>query len=100
MLEVRGAAKLRLRLLGGAALDSDSGLVRISSQKGLALLAYLAMHRGRPVSRSVLADLLWGDRGEAAARQNLRQGIHTLRRDVGPMHASALLADEQSITLS
>ncbi|MGD9925756.1 MAG: tetratricopeptide repeat protein, partial [Pseudorhodoplanes sp.] len=49
----------------------------------LSLLAYLAMHAGQPVSRQQLARLLWCDRSEAAARQNLRQTILTLRRDLG-----------------
>ncbi|MGH6767501.1 MAG: tetratricopeptide repeat protein [Xanthobacteraceae bacterium] len=101
MLDVRVPSKLRFRLLGQAALSAgDSDTIRISSQKGFALLAYLAMHPGRPVSRTVLADLLWSDRGEAQARQNLRQSILTLRRDLKTVHSVILQTDDQSAGLA
>ena len=74
------------------------GCVRVSARKGTALLAYLAMNAGRSLSRSVLAELLWGDRSEAQARQNLRQTIHTLRRDLGPALSAMLQADDQSVS--
>ena len=57
------------------------------------------MNSGRSLNRTVIADLLWGDRGDASARQNLRQAIHTLRRDLGPMHSSILRLEDQSIAL-
>lgn len=101
MLDASAPTKLRFRLLGQTTLDSGgSDTVRISAQKGFALLVYLAMHPGRAVSRSVLADLLWSDRGEAQARQNLRQAILTLRRDLRPSHSAILQADDQSVTLA
>ena len=65
----------------------------------MALLAYLAMHPGRAIGRSILADLLWGDRTESQARQNLRQTLLSLRRDLGPGAAHALLVDDQSLML-
>jgi len=100
MLEARPTANVRIRLMGNAVLSAgDSGDIRIASQKGLALVAYLAMNAGRPVERVVLADLLWGDRPEALARQNLRQAILTLRRGLGPYH-SALYVDDQSAALA
>jgi DNA-binding SARP family transcriptional activator/TolB-like protein/Tfp pilus assembly protein PilF len=101
MLDVRVPSKLRFRLLGQATIAAgDSDTVRISSQKGFALLAYLALHADRPVSRSVLADLLWSDRGEAQARQNLRQSILTLRRDLKTVHSVILQTDDQSVGLA
>jgi TolB-like protein/DNA-binding SARP family transcriptional activator len=88
-------------LLGPAALSAEqSGSVRISSQKCVALLAYLAMHCGRPVGRAVLADLLWGDRVEAQARQSLRQAILTLRRDLGAACSSLISIDDQALMLT
>jgi TolB-like protein/DNA-binding SARP family transcriptional activator/Tfp pilus assembly protein PilF len=102
MLESRPLGRIRFQLLGPAALfASHSGsTVRVSSQKGLALLAYLAMNASRPISRAVLADLLWGDRVEAQARQSLRQAILTLRRDLGPASSSFLSIDDQSLSLA
>src|SRR5262245_60853997 len=98
MLQTRG--RLRFQLLGkGSLLASDSSRPRLSAQKGFALLAYLAMNPGRPISRSILADLLWGDRGEAQARQNLRQAILTIRRDLGAAYSALLQVDDQAATL-
>src|SRR5215475_9095626 len=93
--------RLCFRLLGEAALRAGSdGIDCVLPQKGLALLIYLAMSRGRPVSRAVLADLLWGNRVDSQARQNLRQCLLTLRRDLGPALARALIVDDQSLALA
>ena len=102
MLEARPLGRIRFQLLGtpGLFAGQSSTAVRVSSQKGLALLAYLAMNAGRPVPRAVLADLLWGDRVEAQARQNLRQAILTLRRDLGAAGSAGLLVDDQSLSLA
>ncbi len=77
------APELRLRLLGGftAFLDGHP-LTELRSAKAAALLAYLAV-TGRPQPRAVLAGLLWPSLDEAAARLNLRQVLHILRRLVG-----------------
>jgi DNA-binding SARP family transcriptional activator/predicted ATPase len=44
----------------------------------LPLLAYLILHRLRPVPRDVTAFALWPDDDEAAARANLRRHLHYL----------------------
>jgi len=94
-------SQLRFRLLGEATLRiAGVDNHRVLPQKGLALLIYLAMNRGRSVSRSALADLLWGDRVDSQARQNLRQCILTLRRDLGPLLAGILIVDDQSLALA
>src|SRR5688572_29464364 len=103
MLETRPLGRIRFQLLGQAAglfAGQSNAAVRISTQKGFALLAYLAMNAGRPVSRGVLADLLWGDRVEAQARQSLRQAILTLRRDLGAAGSASLNVDDQSLSLA
>src|SRR5262245_55188588 len=100
MLDAALPAKIRFRLLGEATLAPGAGdPFRLSTQKGTALLAYLAMHPGRSPSRSIRADLHWSDRTESQARQNLRQTLLSLRRDLGPGIAHALLADDQSLML-
>ena len=74
-----------LSFLGGfvanVCTDPPSAL-RISSKKGCALLAYVAMRPEQDVSREQLADLLWGDRSTQHARQALRQCLASLRRDL------------------
>ncbi len=71
---------LHIRLLGGFSLSTPSGggLVLPGSRQR-ALLAYLVLHRDRPVDRRHLAFLLWPDSVEAQALTNLRQLIHDVR---------------------
>jgi DNA-binding SARP family transcriptional activator/TolB-like protein len=75
-------SSIRLRLLGRftVTIGGDSAApVRISSRKGRALLAYLAMHPEHCSDREELATLLWGDRPDQQARLSLRQCILSLR---------------------
>lgn len=90
---------LQFRLLGEPTLRTDAGRpIRVSSQKGMGLLSYLAMHAGQPVSRQHFASLLWPDRAEASARQNLRQTILTLRRNLGE-HDELLNVNDQTLLI-
>jgi len=50
------------------------------SKKAQALLAFLAMPAGQAHRRDKLATMLWADRSEEAARQNLRQCLTAIRR--------------------
>lgn len=52
-------------------------------RKDLALLIYMRLSSGYPHSRSVLAELLWGDYTEAHARHSLTQAIGRLRAQLG-----------------
>lgn len=70
----------RLRLLGGFALERDGAPRTLAYEKGRALLAYLAMEPARTHSRDALAGLLWPGLDAEAARTNLRQVLHDLRR--------------------
>lgn len=49
-------------------------------RKNIGLLAYLTVSPDLSSSRSVLASLLWSDRGEEQARDSLRQSISAIRR--------------------
>jgi DNA-binding SARP family transcriptional activator/TolB-like protein len=86
--------QFRLQLLGGWSLrrSTPSGAdIVVSSKKARALLAYVAMREPMRISRERLASLLWPDRVDRQARQNLRKCIAALRRDLGS-HADGLLA--------
>ena len=64
--------QLRLSLLGKPKFErNDQPLPGLTSVKGQALLAYLAVTR-QAHSRTALAGLLWSDMPEADARTNLR----------------------------
>ena len=72
--------QLDIRLLGGFSASTPSqGAIIISGARQRTLLAYLLLHRDRPVDRRHLAFLLWPDSTEAQALTNLRQLIHDVR---------------------
>src|SRR3954471_13074353 len=74
---------LRLNLLGGfEAMLPDYRIVKISTKKNQALLAYLALGAGKPAAREKVANLLWSDRAPSQARDSLRQSLVALRRDL------------------
>ncbi len=71
----------RLQLLGPFTLTSPSGAeVPVAGKKQQALVAMAALAGGAPVPRSRLTAVLWGDRGEAQARNSLRQALTMLRK--------------------
>ena len=72
---------LVIELLGGFAArrDEKPDLV-FESDKTRALLAYLAVERGKTHRRETLAGLFWPDMPEKRARANLNQSAYSLRR--------------------
>lgn len=83
---------LRLALLGGfeAALASSGIPVVLPTKKAQALLAYCALQSGQAHQREKLATLLWGETGEANARNSLRQTLFVLRSALGESGSSIL----------
>lgn len=72
---------LRLSLLGPAKVVlNERALADPLYDKALALLAYLVLSAGQRFRRDHLAELLWPDQPEGAARLNLRQTLFTLRK--------------------
>ena len=67
-----------IRLLGPPQVDREGApLPAFRTQKTSALLGYLARQQ-QPVSRSYLADLLWGDHSETRGRRNLSNELSHL----------------------
>src|ERR1700722_18616909 len=70
-------------------------------RKTRALIAFLALRPGRPVSREVVADLFWGHTGMPQARHSLRQALVVLRktaaRDLIQSNADALWIEANAI---
>lgn len=92
-------AKVNLALLGGLRLQTGPGEpVPLSTKKASALLAYLALHPGQVQARPKLAMLLWGDRGEAQARDSLRQALSLVRKALSHVDPRALIAHEDTIS--
>jgi len=93
-------ASLKLQLLGQFRAESGAGgTLAIASKKGQALIAYLALTAGQRHSRDKLAMLLWSDRPDDRARHSLRQCVLTLRKVLGSEAESALLADDEGLSL-
>jgi TolB-like protein/Tfp pilus assembly protein PilF len=85
---------LSLSLFGGFEARLPSGeMLRISGKKEQALLAYLALCGGQPKTRDKIAALLWSDRGNAHARNSLRQALVALRRDLADVAVKTLVID-------
>ncbi|MEM7051768.1 MAG: BTAD domain-containing putative transcriptional regulator [Acidobacteriota bacterium] len=92
---------LEIRLLGGFQVFRDGRPVeRFESQKVRALLAYLASHADRPLSRDQLAGLLWPDHEQATARRNLRQALYNLRSNLGSSEKDAIRSAHQAVQLN
>lgn len=71
MIEIRLSGPIQI-------LEDGSPLQGFRSQKGLALLAYLALE-ARPVARNQLAALFWGRLDETQARRELRRVLYDLK---------------------
>lgn len=92
-------AELRLTLLGEFGL-STSARCAILNKKAQALLAFLAMPPGRAHRREKLASMLWGDRSEESARQNLRQCLTAIRRACPTGEALPVVTEGDSLRLN
>jgi TolB-like protein len=92
--------KVSIGLIGRLRVTDAAGkAVAVSGRKPQALLAYLALHAGRPQPRAKLAALLWGDRFDEQARQSLRQGVSRLRKAFAGLEPSLLVTDAEDVTL-
>ena len=85
-------AKLALAFLGAfhVTLD-DQPITRFGTDKTRALLAYLAMESERAHRREALADMLWPDQLDDAARHSLRQALLRLRGAIGDTDSTTFL---------
>lgn len=85
---------LEICLLGGFEVSrSGEAVAGFESQSVRALLAYLACHAGRALSREVVAGLLWPEEPPSRARHNLRQALYNLRTALsGPESGRAPLS--------
>lgn len=91
---------LSIRLLGPfSAMLDERPITHFDSNKVRALLAYLAVESDRAHSRNALSALLWPDRPDRVARNNLRQALANLRQMIGDHTArpSFLLVTHESI---
>jgi predicted ATPase/DNA-binding SARP family transcriptional activator len=88
-------SQLRIALLGPPIITLDGNLVVTERHKAIGLLAYLAAE-GRPISREVLAALLWPDYPRASAFSYLRRTLWELNQMLGKTWIDA---DRESVAL-
>ncbi|HNS52629.1 MAG TPA: BTAD domain-containing putative transcriptional regulator [Anaerolineae bacterium] len=97
-------AHLALALMGPlhATLDGVAPIQGLNSAHLRALLAYLAVERGREHSREALAALLWADRPDREALGALRNATSNLRAALGDrrMAQPILLVTRSTIQLN
>lgn len=93
--------QFELRLMGSFSVRhcGQPSAFAINSKKARALLAYLAMQEPMRTGREHLATLLWPDRIDRMARQNLRACIAALRRELGAAADDLLLTDDGTVGL-
>lgn len=77
-----------ISLLGTFQVTLDGRPSVFATDRARALLAYLAVEADRPHRREALAGLLWPDRPESTARQNLSQSLARLRRAIDDHRAA------------
>ena len=86
---------LQISLFGSFQVSLDGEpVIAFTSQKGQALLAFLAVEENRPHQRETLAGLFWPEQRDSAARHNLRQTLLKVRQAIPPDY---LLSTPQTI---
>ncbi len=88
---------LEISILGEQRVAEDGHVVAaLHAPRALALLAYLALHRGAPQQRQQVAALFWPESSDGQARTNLRRELHHLRAHL-PGAEGCLLADGSTL---
>lgn len=89
----------RLELLGDPAFSGPDGPVRgrAAHKRRVALLAILAVARGRPVGRERIIGLLWPELTIEAARHNLSESLYVLRKELGEGSVAAPAAGDVAL---
>jgi DNA-binding SARP family transcriptional activator len=80
---------MRYRLLGPVeATADDGGPLRVAPPRRRAILAYLLLHAGQPVTGGELIEAVWGEEPPPATRESLQAHISRLR---GELPAGAIV---------
>ena len=92
--------RLSINLMGTFGVHAPDGTaLRPKGRKPAALLAYLSYNIGQEISRDLLAELLWSDRGQKQAYDSLRQALYAVRAAFGAYAESHVGATRHSILL-
>jgi len=96
----RSGARYTLNLLGAFRLLKPGGeRVEISSKKGVALVALLAMANEGEHTRGWLQDKLWGSREQTQARASVRRELSNLRKLLNGGASPLLVCEHDRVRL-
>jgi DNA-binding SARP family transcriptional activator len=85
---------LRVHLFQSLRVDTAEGHpLDLGSPTARSLFAYLVLNRDHATDRRRLAFLFWPRGSESAARRNLRQYLHRIRRSLEPVDPQGTLLD-------
>jgi DNA-binding SARP family transcriptional activator len=90
--------RLAIRLLGKPALELGGSIVPFGQPpKAFAMLAYLIVHRDRPVKRQTLGALFWPDDDEKAALANVRRYLHRIGLALPDARVPYILSEHRDV---
>lgn len=75
-----GGTMYRIDVLGPFAMIAPDGPVVFEAKTAAAVVAMVALAKGRAAPRDVVAAALWPDHDEVGARTNLRKALHRVRK--------------------
>lgn len=84
-------------VLGPFSVATDAGAVAFEARSAAALVAFVALGRGRPLSRDAVSAALWPDHDPVSARTNLRKALQRVRK-ASPDH-EIIAADGDALAL-
>jgi DNA-binding SARP family transcriptional activator/TolB-like protein len=99
VIDVLAASSVALTTAGPMRVTIDGTPAQLSSQKALAILAYLALQPTRTESRERIAALLWSDSDADHGRAALRQTLRRLKADLGAA-GDLIEADRSALRLT
>jgi TolB-like protein len=92
---------IEMKLLGAFEVRDIAGRsLSIKARKNRALLAGLALAPSQSMPRERMTNLLWSDRGDAQARNSLRQALLGLRSDFAPANLAVLEISDEKASLN
>jgi len=89
----------KIALLHNFGLWKQGDTIALKSQKGKAILAYLALSGAARETRDRISDLLWSEVGIEKARTSLRQVIHSLKNTLGSPKRAFFHATRSEISI-
>jgi DNA-binding SARP family transcriptional activator len=95
--DVTGRLRVDARLLGPFELNVEGQPVRRwRGNRGRMLLAYLLLHRARPVHRDALGGVFWPEATSDVARNRLHVALYGLRRDLRAVNQHPIVVHSQN----